>query len=89
MTPMSDVEIRDRAYALWEQAGRPEGQDMAFWMMAERELSAQAEPQEAQAATPQADEAAMPTQPLPDQDMTDLSEPEMSGDERTDEQPLH
>lgn len=33
--------IRARAYALWEHAGRPDGQDKAFWEMAERELSEQ------------------------------------------------
>jgi len=33
--------IRARAYELWEQAGRPEGEDKAFWAMAERELSEQ------------------------------------------------
>ena len=30
--------IRDRAYALWEAAGRPDGQDEHFWHEAEREL---------------------------------------------------
>lgn len=39
MTPYSETQIRDRAYALWEEAGRPEGQDKEFWAMAERELS--------------------------------------------------
>jgi hypothetical protein len=39
MNPYTETQIRDRAYALWEEAGRPEGQDMEFWMMAERELS--------------------------------------------------
>ena len=33
--------IRARAYALWEQAGRPDGQDQEFWHMAERELAEQ------------------------------------------------
>ena len=33
--------IRDRAYALWEAAGRPEGQDKEFWSAAERELAEQ------------------------------------------------
>jgi hypothetical protein len=27
-----------RAYALWEQAGRPSGSDEQFWLQAEREL---------------------------------------------------
>jgi hypothetical protein len=32
-------QIRARAYALWEAAGRPEGDGMQFWLEAERELS--------------------------------------------------
>jgi Protein of unknown function (DUF2934) len=31
-------ETRARAYALWEQAGRPSGRDEQFWLQAEREL---------------------------------------------------
>jgi hypothetical protein len=33
--------IRTRAYALWEQAGRPDGLDQEFWHRAERELAEQ------------------------------------------------
>lgn len=32
--------IRDRAYALWLEAGAPEGNDWQFWHEAERELAA-------------------------------------------------
>lgn len=32
--------IRDRAHALWELAGKPEGRQDEFWHEAERELSA-------------------------------------------------
>lgn len=46
MTPYSEMQIRERAYALWEQAGRPEGQDKEFWAMAEAELADQQEPEE-------------------------------------------
>ena len=28
---------RERAYALWEQAGRPEGREMEFWELAGQE----------------------------------------------------
>jgi hypothetical protein len=28
-----------RAYQLWEQAGRPSGRDLEFWVQAEREIS--------------------------------------------------
>ena len=31
-------EIAKRAYLLWEKAGKPAGQDMAFWLKAEREV---------------------------------------------------
>lgn len=31
--------IRDRAYALWVEAGSPEGDDQRFWHEAERQLS--------------------------------------------------
>ncbi|GLH77313.1 hypothetical protein SSBR45G_22210 [Bradyrhizobium sp. SSBR45G] len=30
--------IRERAHALWEQAGRPEGRQDEFWHQAEREI---------------------------------------------------
>jgi hypothetical protein len=39
MTPNNEDRIRDRAYALWEADGRPEGQDKDYWARAERELS--------------------------------------------------
>jgi hypothetical protein len=32
-------EIRARARQLWEQAGRPVGRDLDFWLQAERELA--------------------------------------------------
>jgi hypothetical protein len=32
--------IRTRAYALWEQAGRPESDGIEFWLRAEKELNA-------------------------------------------------
>jgi hypothetical protein len=36
----SDEQIRARAYFLWEEAGRPSGDGVQFWLAAERELSA-------------------------------------------------
>jgi hypothetical protein len=37
--PAPDEEqIRARAYALWEQAGRPDGDGTQFWLEAEKEL---------------------------------------------------
>ncbi|WEJ31420.1 DUF2934 domain-containing protein [Devosia sp. SD17-2] len=38
---MSD-DINRRAYALWEQDGRPEGQDKAYWFRAIAELTSEA-----------------------------------------------
>lgn len=36
----TDNAVRDLAYRLWEDAGNPHGQDMAFWLEAERRLAA-------------------------------------------------
>jgi hypothetical protein len=33
------IEIVRRAYELWEQAGKPDGQDQEFYHRAERELT--------------------------------------------------
>ncbi len=43
--------IRVRAYFLWEQAGRPEGGDMAFWEEARTQVEREAEQAAALAAT--------------------------------------
>jgi hypothetical protein len=32
-------EIRRRAFGLWQEAGRPEGRDLEFWLRAEQEHS--------------------------------------------------
>ena len=40
---MTDEELKQRvagrARQLWEEAGRPEGRDMEYWLMAEEELA--------------------------------------------------
>ncbi|MBS7810708.1 DUF2934 domain-containing protein [Roseococcus pinisoli] len=33
--------IRETAYRLWEEAGRPEGQEQHFWLQAEAEIRRQ------------------------------------------------
>lgn len=33
-----DQEIRNRAYFLWEEAGRPAGREHDFWAQAAREI---------------------------------------------------
>lgn len=38
----SDDDIRDRAYALWVEAGSPHGDDHHFWHEAERQLAEEA-----------------------------------------------
>jgi hypothetical protein len=35
MTPEREARIRERAYKLWEEDGRPEGRDAEFWERAE------------------------------------------------------
>lgn len=36
--PDRDEEVRDRAYLLWEEAGRPSGREHEFWAQASREI---------------------------------------------------
>jgi len=36
--PVSADEIRLRAYLSWEAAGKPPGDDVIFWLKAEKEL---------------------------------------------------
>lgn len=42
MNTPHENDIRDRAYALWEQDGSPEGRDLEYWQRAERELTEEA-----------------------------------------------
>jgi hypothetical protein len=37
----SPDEIRQRAYDLWDRNHRPDGYELEFWLMAERELKAE------------------------------------------------
>ena len=34
----SEDMVREKAYLLWEEAGRPEGDGVHFWLMAEKEF---------------------------------------------------
>jgi hypothetical protein len=38
MADLDEDEIRLRAHRLWEQAGKPHGQEQQFWLEAERQL---------------------------------------------------
>lgn len=51
MIERNEDRVRDRAYALWELAGSPEGQDWDFWHQAERELAEEAGEDSSEAAT--------------------------------------
>ncbi|WP_337251955.1 DUF2934 domain-containing protein [Methylobacterium sp. NMS14P] len=43
-------QIRERAYELWERNHRPEGFEIEFWLLAERELRKERDRQKAEAA---------------------------------------
>jgi hypothetical protein len=64
---MSDTtqRTRDRAYQIWEERGRPEGQEVEHWMQAERELyeglDAEGGTSRGMAGTDQAESAAATT----------------------------
>jgi hypothetical protein len=38
MDPELRHRIEERAYALWEANGRPEGRDLDYWLQAEQEI---------------------------------------------------
>lgn len=38
MPKPSEDQVRERAYQLWEQSGRPHGQELDHWLSAEAEL---------------------------------------------------
>ncbi|WP_332687636.1 DUF2934 domain-containing protein [Devosia sp.] len=59
MHAQQEVEIRDRAYALWQEEGSPEGRDQEFWYRAEQALAEQADVDSSE----QAAEASQPTPP--------------------------
>jgi len=44
MTEPDRQKLRERAHLLWEQAGRPSGEDVEHWLTAERELRDEDEP---------------------------------------------
>ncbi|MBB3590166.1 hypothetical protein FHX08_000510 [Rhizobium sp. BK529] len=38
MTDRNEDRVRERAYAIWEKEGRPDGEDLRHWSAAEAEL---------------------------------------------------
>jgi hypothetical protein len=59
MHSQQEAEIRDRAYALWQEEGSPEGRDQEFWHRAERALAEQSDLDSSE----QAAEVRQPTPP--------------------------
>ncbi len=43
MSTSKEDDIRDRAYALWQAEGSPEGRGEEFWHRAEQEISGETE----------------------------------------------
>ena len=41
MKTFNDDDVRDRAFALWAEAGKPRGKIDQFWYRAEKELEAE------------------------------------------------
>ena len=41
MTSEREQRVKDRAYAIWEQEGRSDGQHQEHWVWAEAEVSAE------------------------------------------------
>ena len=52
---IGDNEVASRAYRLWEQAGKPHGRDLEFWIQAEAEVRAAAETKKTVLGTGQKD----------------------------------
>ena len=50
MTTHTEDKIRDRAYALWVDAGSPDGNELDFWHRAERELAEESGVDQSEAA---------------------------------------
>lgn len=44
MSTQFSHDIAERAYHIWEQLGRPEGQALEHWLLAEAELASSASP---------------------------------------------
>lgn len=56
--------IRDRAYRIWEEEGRPAGRDVDHWLRAAQEVAAEDHARNgADEAAPPAAEAAAPAKP--------------------------
>jgi hypothetical protein len=43
-SPEREAQVRERAYRLWEEEGRPHGRDVEFWERARELVAAQRQP---------------------------------------------
>ena len=55
-----DLWIRERAYWLWEEEGRPAGRELDHWYRASREIAGRAAAITARAEAPSASQTATP-----------------------------
>lgn len=53
---ISQAEIAERAFILWEQAGRPDGRDLEFWLRAEYSLTIERARPDAGASMPSSED---------------------------------
>jgi hypothetical protein len=60
----SEEQIRELAYSIWEQEGRPDGKDMDHYMRARQILEAR-EAEKAAFKTPAVVRESLPSKPLP------------------------
>jgi hypothetical protein len=67
--PREDARVRQRAYAIWDGEGRPEGRATDHWLQAERDVAA--EPVDGPVA---ADGAAGDRTPGPDETVETISD---------------
>lgn len=66
MAELSEDQIRDRAYFLWQQDGQPEGiNDWHYWLLAEQQIRAELMPEPDVTADLVAAVEPAPTKPTP------------------------
>ncbi|KAB1070222.1 DUF2934 domain-containing protein [Methylobacterium planeticum] len=62
--PITFEQIRERAYELWERNHRPEGLEIRFWLLAERELKAERDRKRTEATEAGAETASAEENPV-------------------------
>jgi hypothetical protein len=88
-SPMDEADTeRDhskRAYALWEEAGRPDGRELEFWSQAEAELAAESKAPKPPGKTPPPDEKQTDT---PDDAAANNNRPAQNPEPENEQKPL-